>query len=95
MENKLEKLEHKTFKIKAKKLALGRSSDSDIGRSCSKSRPIGLPLTDSDLLMDASAVSQFDQSTPHLNGGEKFMQNWVVINSGKLPWTNEVSFLFS
>lgn len=90
LETKLEKLEHKTLKIKAKKLALGRAGDADALRSHSKSRSIGIPLIDEDFLMDARPVNQMDSSIPHMIGGETYRQSWEVLNSGQVPWTTEV-----
>lgn len=92
LENKLEKLERKTLKVKEKRLALARSSDSDVGHTGSKSRPITACVTDTDLnMMDAAPINQHNMSIPHMMGGETYMQRWEVVNTGKLPWTSEVS----
>lgn len=89
LESKLEKLEHKTMKIKAKKMALRGSSDSDVGRSSSKN----------DTANDAPSEGKYDVSsckkgsTPHMIGGESYYQTWEITNTGTLRWTEEVSFL--
>lgn len=94
LENKLEKLEHKTLKVKAKKLALGRPYETDsVARNNFKSRPVGVPLTDEDYLMDARPLNNMNTTIPHMNGGETYKHSWEVINSGKLPWTSEVKLI--
>lgn len=94
LENKLEKLEHKTWKIKAKKLALGgRPHVTDCSRSNIKSRPVGLPVSSVDFLMDARPVNNMNLAIPHMNGGETYKHSWEVYNSGKLTWTSEVYYL--
>lgn len=90
IDHKLEKLEHKT-KLKLKKVGLTRSSDSDVGRSGSSGWLTGMPLADSDVLMDAVQTSKNEVTIPHMNGGEVYLQAWEVINNGKLHWTDDVS----
>lgn len=91
LDNKLEKLEHKTLKIKEKKMALLRSSDSDVGHSSRKSRPIGVPANEAEFLMDATVLGQRHSTIPHMSGGETYKQEWEVVNSGELSWTDDVS----
>lgn len=79
------------MKIKEKKLALMRSNDEENRSGSSKSRPIGLPLSDAELFMDASSVGQHELAIPHMSGGETYQQEWQVINTGDLPWTGSVS----
>lgn len=69
-------------------MALGRSSDSDAGRIANC--PAEIPLSDDDLQLHATAISQHDATIPHMMGGETYMQQWEVTNSGKVPWTSEV-----
>lgn len=90
---KLEKLEQKTLKIKEKKLSLMRPNDGD-NRS-SKSRPIGLPLSDTELLMDASAVGQQESTIPHMFGGETYQQEWEIINTGDMQWNENTELRYA
>ncbi|KRT84309.1 hypothetical protein AMK59_798, partial [Oryctes borbonicus] len=84
LESKLEKLEHKTMKIKAKKMALRGSSDSDVGRSSSKNDATTyLPPNNSDMSMNASVLKR--ELAPHMIGGESYCQTWEISNSGSLP----------
>lgn len=94
LENKLEKLERKTLKVKEKRLALARSSDSDAGRSANKCRavPVAVPVDISEQHMDAAPVNPHNTVVPHMMGGEIYMQKWEVTNTGKLPWTADVSY---
>lgn len=96
LENKLEKLEHKTLKIKAKKLALGgRPNEGDSGRNNIKYRSVGMPASGVDFLMDARPTDNVSLTIPHMNGGEKYKHSWEVCNSGKLTWTSEVIISFN
>lgn len=89
LESKLEKLEHKTMKIKAKKMALRGSSDSDVGRSSGKNDTFTyLPPTTNDMSMNASLLKK--EPIPHMAGGESYCKTWEVMNSGTLPWTSSV-----
>lgn len=91
LERKLEKLEHKTKKIKEKKLALlTKSSDSEAGQSSSRSHSYHHCEKEDDLLqMDASPVNA-QSVVPHMLGGEIYLHQWEVMNTGKLPWTSKV-----
>lgn len=71
---------------------MARSSDSDIGHTVAKSRPINICVPEADFnLMDASSINHKDTNIPHMVGGETYMQRWEVVNTGKLPWTYVVS----
>lgn len=84
-------MEHKTLKVKEKRLPLGRSSDSDPDRIAPC--PVEVPSVDDDLQLHATAISQHDGTIPHMMGGETYMQQWEVTNSGKVPWTSEVRII--
>lgn len=58
----------------------------------SKSYSTDIDVSKTDGLMNAS-ISNENPITPHLTGGEIFMQQWEVINCGKLPWTINVSLI--
>lgn len=89
-ERKLEKLEHKTKKIKEKKFALfGKSSDSEAGPSSSKSHSRKDEEIEELRKMDAAPVLS-QNIIPHMLGGEVYLHQWRVVNTGKLPWTSEV-----
>ncbi|XP_018571385.1 uncharacterized protein LOC108911046 isoform X2 [Anoplophora glabripennis] len=96
LERKLEKLEHKTKKIKEKKLALlTKSSDSDAGQSSSRSHSYRRVEKEDDLLqMDAAPVNT-QSAVPHMLGGEVYLHQWEVMNTGKLPWTSKTSLNFT
>ncbi|GJQ84231.1 hypothetical protein Trydic_g2899 [Trypoxylus dichotomus] len=94
LESKLEKLEHKTLKIKAKKMALRGSSDSDVGRSSGKNDTATyLPPNSSDMSMNASVLKR--EFAPHMIGGESYCQTWEVGNSGSLPWTSDTELRYA
>ncbi|KAJ8924658.1 hypothetical protein NQ315_000809 [Exocentrus adspersus] len=96
LERKLEKLEHKTKKIKEKKLALlTKSSDSEAGQSSSRSHSYHRCEKEDDLLqMDAAPVNT-QSVIPHMLGGEVYLHKWEVMNTGKLPWTSKTSLHFT
>ncbi|CAG9821727.1 unnamed protein product [Phaedon cochleariae] len=157
LERKLEKLEHKTKKIRDKKMALfAKSSDSEAGHSSGRghgrTRKHPLPQRDGEekeeemtrkhllpqrdggeeeitrkhllpqrereekeeeiirkhLLpqrdggeeedeiaqMGASPVNT-QEIVPHMLGGEVYLHQWEVINTGKLPWTKQTALLFT
>ncbi|KAF2902828.1 hypothetical protein ILUMI_03364 [Ignelater luminosus] len=84
------------MKIKEKKLALMRSNDEDNRSSgSSKSRPIGLPLSDTELLMDASPMGQHELVIPHMAGGETYQQEWHIVNTGDLQWTENTELRYA
>lgn len=92
LENKLEKLERKTKKIKEKKLALfTKSSDSDAGHSSSRSRSNHVQEDDNEdeLQMDGAPVNDLSV-VPHMLGGEIYLHRWEVINVGKAAWSSKV-----
>ncbi|KAJ8973560.1 hypothetical protein NQ317_009584 [Molorchus minor] len=87
LERKLEKLEHKTKKLKEKKVALLiKSSDSDAGPSSSRSQS----HRHSEDFDQFDAVPINTQSViPHMVGGEIYLHQWKVMNTGSCPWTND------
>lgn len=90
LEKKLEKLEYKTKKIREKKIALfAKSSDSEAGQSSSKSYSRKDEVDFNILDMDASPVSS-QNIIPHMLGGEIYLHQWKVMNTGRLPWTSVV-----
>lgn len=92
LERKLEKLEHKTKKIREKKIALfSKSSDSEAGPSSSKSQSRKDESNDYILKMDASPILS-QNIVPHMLGGEIYLHQWKVVNTGRLPWTSDVRF---
>ncbi|XP_072396375.1 uncharacterized protein [Diabrotica undecimpunctata] len=96
LEHKLEKLESKTKKLKEKKLALfSKSSDSD-GCTSSVKRRSSVPCEPEDdgFHMDAMPIN-VQQIIPHLLGGEIYLHQWKVLNSGKSAWTNETNLLYT
>lgn len=92
---KLEKLEQKTMRVKEKKMALVCSNDADMNRSSNKSRPIGMPLSDTEFFMDASAVGNHESTIPHMSGGETYQQEWEVVNTGEMPWTESTELRYA
>ncbi|KAJ8933882.1 hypothetical protein NQ314_013735 [Rhamnusium bicolor] len=96
LERKLEKLEHKTKKIKERKLALlTKSSDSDAGPSTSRRDTYHCIENEEDLLlMDAAPVNRTG-TFPRMLGGEVYLHKWEVMNTGKLPWTSKTSLMFT
>lgn len=97
LERKLEKLEHKTKKIKERKLALfTKSSDSDAGHSHNgaHSKPKEEVIENEDLQMDADPVG-FQHNTPHMFGGEVYLHKWQVKNTGKLPWSSKTNLTYT
>ncbi|KAG5871599.1 hypothetical protein JTB14_010723 [Gonioctena quinquepunctata] len=98
LERKLEKLESKTKKIREKKLALfTKSSDSETGPSTSRSQskpPCRREQGDELFQMDAAPTHTQDV-IPHMLGGEIYLHQWEVINSGKSPWTNKTALMFT
>lgn len=91
LERKLEKLEHKTKKIREKKFALfAKSSDSEAGQSSSTISHNRKPEVGDDFLkMDATPVVT-QNVVPHMLGGEVYLHRWKVVNTGRLAWTSEV-----
>lgn len=95
LEKKLEKLEYKTKKIREKKIALfAKSSDSETGQSSSKSHNRKDVANDNILDMDAAPVNS-QNIIPHMLGGEIYLHQWKVMNTGSLPWTSEVRISFN
>lgn len=90
----MEKLEHKTKKIREKKIALfAKSSDSEAGQSSSKSHSRKDETRDSIIKMDAAPVLS-QNIVPHMLGGEIYLHQWKVVNTGRLPWTSEVRIFY-
>ncbi|KAJ8953179.1 hypothetical protein NQ318_003215 [Aromia moschata] len=96
LERKLEKLEHKTKKIKEKKLALlTKSSDSDAGQSSSRSHSYRHCAKQDDLQKYDAVPVNTQKVVPHMLGGEVYLHQWEVMNTGKLPWTSETTLNFT
>ncbi|CAH1102179.1 unnamed protein product [Psylliodes chrysocephalus] len=97
LEHKLEKLD-KSKKSKDKKLTLFfKSSDSDVAVTSTvdkRRRSAPCESEDAVLQMDAAPVNT-QQMVPHMLGGEVYLHQWKVINSGKSSWTNDTSLMFT
>ncbi|CAH0548093.1 unnamed protein product [Brassicogethes aeneus] len=96
LENKLEYLESKTNKIRAKKLALftKSTSDSDVGPSTSKPRPKTNPV-ETFYQMDAAVIEQVDGHEPVFHGGEVYMHKWKIVNTGSNEWTADTNLQYT
>lgn len=84
LENKLEKLDLKTFKIKTLKQAL-----KDVNESRST------PLINEIEYMNVSLATNVIFPMVHLLGGETYMHSWEIINCGMLPWDKNTVIQFA
>ncbi|CAH2007744.1 unnamed protein product [Acanthoscelides obtectus] len=96
VERKLKKLEHEAKKKEKKLAKLLKSSDSDVGGQSSGGRSRGERDDDdsSVLQMDAAPVKT-QTSIPHMLGGEIYLHQWQVKNTGKLCWTSKTVLMFT
>ncbi|XP_044269025.1 uncharacterized protein LOC123014155 [Tribolium madens] len=86
LENKLDKLDAKTKKIKEKKQALINKISCAEDRHGSGKRSHF--LLDTSSFMNASLVNECNTGVyEHMLGGDVYLHTWQVINSGMLPWT--------
>ncbi|CAG9854334.1 unnamed protein product [Phyllotreta striolata] len=97
LEQKLEKLENKSKKWKEKKLALvSKSSDSDVAVCSNAKRRQSVPCEGDDYVLQMNATPVNTQEiVPHMLGGEIYLHQWKVINSGKLQWNSDTNLMFT
>lgn len=100
LDHKLEKLERKTSKYREKRLALQtavKSSDSEAGHSSSRSRSRDKnekPKEEQEPKMDAKPVNS-QSVVPHMLGGEVYLHQWEVQNTGEAPWTSKTQLHYT
>lgn len=69
---------------------VARSSDSDAGRS-NNNHGIGIKLEELEMhFLDAKPVKNPVTIVQHMVGGEVYVQEWEVINSGDISWDSNV-----
>lgn len=97
LDAKLEKLESKTKKIMEKK-SQGLFRDGLKTEAKRRARMMvfnagggATAIAPTEQVMDALPVDEFNYIL-HVKKGELVTQNWKVVNSGQLPWNDEVTF---
>lgn len=99
LERKLEVLEQKALKCREKFLALPKiqkkikTSDSEPKSSDSEAGQSGKEMKEEELQMDARPIT-LPGSCPHMIGGEVYLHQWEVKNTGQVTWDAWVCHCF-
>lgn len=99
LERKLEVLEQKALKCREKFLALPKiqkkikTSDSEPKSSDSEAGPSSKETKEEELQMDARPIT-LPGSCPHMIGGEVYLHQWEVKNTGQVTWDTWVCHCF-
>ncbi|KAF5300975.1 hypothetical protein FQR65_LT09019 [Abscondita terminalis] len=88
LDNKLEKLEQKTIKIKEKKMAL-QTNDG----SAEFQIPIDIKSEIDNI--SVSIVGKHEVFIPHMLGGETYQHEWDVVNSGTIEWSSATELRYA
>ncbi|KAF7266096.1 hypothetical protein GWI33_020547 [Rhynchophorus ferrugineus] len=97
LDYKLEKLERKASKYREKRSSLQsavKSSDSEAGHSSSRSRSRDKQEETKAPKMDAKPVNS-QTIVPHMLGGEIYLHQWEVQNSGEGAWNEKTSLYYT
>lgn len=100
LERKLEVLEHKASKCREKFLALPprfqkktKTSDLEPKSSDSEAGPSSKEVKEEEPQMDARSIT-LQGSCPHMIGGEVYLHQWKVKNTGQVTWDTWVCHCF-
>lgn len=68
-----------------------KESDDVCKSNTSKSCSIGIKQEELEMYYDGKPVRDVLHIVPHMVGGETYLQQWEVVNTGNVVWDSEVS----